>query len=62
MGTVELLLFLILALIYTVELLLFLILALIYLAIPIITLVIVVRINNRLTKIEQEINLLHKST
>ena len=46
----------------TVELLLLLILALIYLAIPIITLVIVVRINNRLTKIEQEINLLRKST
>ena len=46
----------------TVELLLLLILALIYLAIPIITLVIVFRINNRLTKIEQEIDFLRKST
>lgn len=46
----------------TVELLLLLILGLVYLAVPIITLIIAVRINNRLTKIEQEINLLREST
>ena len=45
----------------TFELLLFLILALVYLAIPIITLIIVIRINNRLNDIKQEITHLRKS-
>ena len=41
----------------TVELLLFLILAFVYLAIPVITLVVVVRINKRLMQIEQDLKL-----
>ena len=46
----------------TVELLLFLIFALVYLAIPVIILVIVVRINNRLKQIEQDLKLKLKSS
>ena len=41
----------------TVELLQFLIFALVYLAIPVITLVVVVQINKRLKQIEQDLKL-----
>ena len=41
----------------TVELLLFLVIALVYLAIPVITLVVVVRINKRLKQIESDLKL-----
>jgi hypothetical protein len=44
-----------------VELLIILLLALVYLAIPIITLVIAIQINNRLSKIEQSIGQIQKS-
>jgi len=45
----------------TIELFLILILALIYLAIPIITLSIVVQINRKIKQIEQDLNLAFKS-
>jgi hypothetical protein len=45
----------------TVEMLLLLILALVYVAIPVITLIIVVQINNRLKQIEQDLKLRLKS-
>ncbi len=45
----------------SVELLFSVIGALIYLGIPVVTLIIVLRINNRLKKIEQGINLVLKS-